>query len=193
MAKAEASVEELVGMIERGELRLPEMQRRYVWRSTRVRDLLDSLYRGYPSGAILLWETDEAVPLQDFAVTQQANPYQSTRLLLDGQQRLTSLSCFNRRPARDMSGRQALILMEAKAHTAELSVAGKLHPIRQTSEQQHRSDANHSQIARAIAEANAALRCAIPGVALDRDRGYQFANRIAFAWKLASLGVPVAL
>jgi len=32
----------------------------------RVRDLLDSLYRGYPSGAILLWETDEKVPLQDF-------------------------------------------------------------------------------------------------------------------------------
>lgn len=91
MAKAEASVEELVGMIERGELRLPEMQRRYVWRSTRVRDLLDSLYRSYPSGAILLWETDEAVPLQEMAVAQQKNPYQSTRLLLDGQQRLTSL------------------------------------------------------------------------------------------------------
>jgi uncharacterized protein with ParB-like and HNH nuclease domain len=49
MAKAEATVEELVGMIERGELRLPEMQRQYVWRSTRVRDLLDSLYRSYPS------------------------------------------------------------------------------------------------------------------------------------------------
>ena len=46
MAKAEATVEELVCMIERGELRLPEMQRRYVWRSPRVRDLLDSLYRG---------------------------------------------------------------------------------------------------------------------------------------------------
>ncbi len=43
MGKEEASVEELVGMIERGELRLPELQRRYVWRSTRVRDLLDSL------------------------------------------------------------------------------------------------------------------------------------------------------
>ena len=96
MAKAEATVEELVGMIERGELRLPEMQRRYVWRSTRVRDLLDSLYRGYPSGAILLWETDGAVPLQEFAVAQQGNPYQSTRLLLDGQQRLTSLSAVIR-------------------------------------------------------------------------------------------------
>ncbi|HEU0072080.1 MAG TPA: DUF262 domain-containing protein [Alphaproteobacteria bacterium] len=96
MAKAEATVEELVGMIERGELRLPEMQRRYVWRSTRVRDLLDSLYRGYPSGAILLWETDEDVPLQEMSVTQAANPYQSTRLLLDGQQRLTSLSAVIR-------------------------------------------------------------------------------------------------
>src|SRR2546430_10430676 len=96
MAKAEASVEELVGMIERGELRLPEMQRRYVWRSTRVRDLLDSLYRGYPSGAILLWETDEAVPLHDLAIKQKKNPYQSTRLLLDGQQRLTSLAAVVR-------------------------------------------------------------------------------------------------
>ena len=59
MSKAEASVEELVGMIQRGEFRLPEMQRRYVW--TRVRDLLDSLYRGYPSGTILLWDTEENV------------------------------------------------------------------------------------------------------------------------------------
>ena len=43
MAKAEATVDELVSMIQRGELRLPEMQRRYVWRSTRVRDLMDLL------------------------------------------------------------------------------------------------------------------------------------------------------
>lgn len=96
MAKAEASVEELVGMVERGELRLPEMQRQYVWQAPRVRDLMDSLYRGYPSGAILLWETDEAVPLQDMAISQAANPYAATRLLLDGQQRLTSLSAVIR-------------------------------------------------------------------------------------------------
>ena len=106
MAKAEATVEELVAMIERGELRLPEMQRRYVWRATRVRDLLDSLYRGYPSGAILLWETDEEVPLQDMAVTQQTNPYQSTRLLLDGQQRLTSLSAVIRGEPVQVRGRK---------------------------------------------------------------------------------------
>ncbi len=106
MAKAEASVEELVGMIERGELRLPEMQRQYVWRSTRVRDLLDSLYRGYPSGAILLWETDEDVPLQAMAVPQQSNPYKTTRLLLDGQQRLTSLSAVIRGEPVNVRGRK---------------------------------------------------------------------------------------
>ena len=106
MAKAEATVEELVAMIERGELRLPEMQRQYVWRSTRVRDLLDSLYRGYPSGAILLWETDEAIPLQAFAVSQEASPYKSTRLLLDGQQRLTSLSAVVRGQPVTVRGRK---------------------------------------------------------------------------------------
>lgn len=96
MAKTDASVEDLVGMIERGELRLPEMQRQYVWQATRVRDLMDSLYRGYPSGAILVWETDDSVPQRDFAVQQERNSYQSTKLLLDGQQRLTSLSAVLR-------------------------------------------------------------------------------------------------
>lgn len=106
MAKAEAKVEELVGMVERGELRLPEMQRQYVWRAPRVRDLLDSLYRGYPSGAILLWETDEDVPLRDMSVTQSANPYQTARLLLDGQQRLTSLSAVLRGGGVTVQGRK---------------------------------------------------------------------------------------
>ncbi|EPL5739793.1 GmrSD restriction endonuclease domain-containing protein, partial [Pseudomonas aeruginosa] len=123
MAKAEASVEELVSMIERGELRLPEMQRQYVWRSTRVRDLLDSLYRGYPSGAILLWETDETVPLQDFAVSQNTNPYQSTRLLLDGQQRLTSLSAVIRGEPVSVRGRRRPIdLLFNLEHSDQLAV-----------------------------------------------------------------------
>lgn len=128
MAKAEATVEELVGMIERGELRLPEMQRRYVWRSTRVRDLLDSLYRGYPSGAILLWETDDAVPLQEFAVKQQNNPYQSTRLLLDGQQRLTSLSAVIRGEPVSVRGRKKPIeLLFNLEHPEELAVVTEVN------------------------------------------------------------------
>ena len=106
MAKTEATVEELVSMIERGKLRLPEMQRRYVWRSPRVRDLMDSLYRGYPSGAILVWETDEGVPLQDMAVAQEAGHGGSSQLLLDGQQRLTSLSAVIRGVQVEVRGRK---------------------------------------------------------------------------------------
>ena len=96
MAKAEATVEELVAMIQRSEIELPEMQRRYVWKSTKVRDLLDSLYRGYPSGAILLWDTDEQVNTQGFAVGQERTGINKSKLLLDGQQRLTSLSAVLR-------------------------------------------------------------------------------------------------
>ena len=128
MAKAEATVEELVGMIERGELRLPEMQRRYVWRSTRVRDLLDSLYRGYPSGTILLWQTDEAVPQQEFAVAQQGNPYHSSRLLLDGQQRLTSLSAVIRGESVSVRGRKKPIeLLFNLEHPHELAVVTEVN------------------------------------------------------------------
>jgi hypothetical protein len=96
MAKGEATVQELVDQIDRREIRLPEMQRQYVWRAPRVRDLFDSLYRGWPSGAILLWETDEDVALQDFAVSQTRPSQSSAKLLLDGQERLTSLSAVIR-------------------------------------------------------------------------------------------------
>ena len=128
MGKAEASVDELVRMIERGELRLPEMQRRYVWRSTRARDLLDSLYREYPSGTILIWETDEAVPLQEFAVTQQVNPYQTKRLLLDGQQRLTSLSAVIRGEPVSVRGRKRPIeLLFNLEHPDDLTVVTEVN------------------------------------------------------------------
>lgn len=128
MSKAEATVEELVGMIWRGELRLPEMQRRYVWRSPRVRDLFDSLYRGYPSGAILLWETDEKIPEQEFGVQQQRNSYKSTRLLLDGQQRLTSLSAVIRGEPVVVRGRKKPIdLLFNLEHPDELAVVTEVN------------------------------------------------------------------
>ncbi|MND68856.1 hypothetical protein D3C80_603150 [compost metagenome] len=106
MAQQDIPIKELVAKIERGEIRLPEMQRQYVWRSTRVRDLLDSLYRGYPSGTILTWETDEGVSTRDFAVDQAANSTTRFQLLLDGQQRLTSLSAILRGTPVHVRGRK---------------------------------------------------------------------------------------
>ena len=107
MARTEQTVDELINEIERGVVRLPEIQRRYIWKSTQVRDLFDSLYRRYPSGTILLWETDDKEqPLQNMAIEQQDNPYSNTRLLLDGQQRLTSLATVIRGKPVTVGGRE---------------------------------------------------------------------------------------
>lgn len=106
MGQQDLTIQELVNKIERGEIRLPEMQRQYVWQQTRVRDLLDSLYRGYPSGTILTWETDEDVATRDFAMEQEASASGSFQLLLDGQQRLTSLSAILRGEPVEVRGRK---------------------------------------------------------------------------------------
>lgn len=93
MPKTDISVRELVDKVQHGDLTLPEMQRRYVWTGTRVRDLLDSLYRTYPSGTILVWETDDDIETRNLAVETNGAPAVTQRLLLlDGQQRLTSLT-----------------------------------------------------------------------------------------------------
>ena len=97
MGKQSYSIQELVKKIERGQIKLPEMQRDYVWKASSVRDLLDSLYRGYPSGTILTWETGEDIVTRKFAITQNEMPAESFQLLLDGQQRLTSLSAILRK------------------------------------------------------------------------------------------------
>ncbi len=104
MGQQDLRIHELVTKIERGDIRLPEMQRQYVWRQTRVRDLLDSLYRGYPSGTILTWETDEGVSTRDFAI-EQGTETSRFQLLLDGQQRLTSLSAILRGEPVQVRGR----------------------------------------------------------------------------------------
>jgi uncharacterized protein with ParB-like and HNH nuclease domain len=83
----------LVEMVRKQELQLPEIQRAYVWRRPQVRDLLDSLYRGYPVGTMLLWETEEAPIAKVVSGSKNEGPVSNAvRYILDGQQRLTSLS-----------------------------------------------------------------------------------------------------
>ena len=50
-------IDTLLGQIETGQIGLPELQRPFVWDRAQVRDLIDSLYRGFPAGHFLLWET----------------------------------------------------------------------------------------------------------------------------------------
>jgi uncharacterized protein with ParB-like and HNH nuclease domain len=64
----------------------------YVWKSGQIAYLLDSLYRGYPSGSMLLWKPSAEVQVRGLAIEASGKaPAHSPLYLLDGQQRLTSL------------------------------------------------------------------------------------------------------
>lgn len=86
-------------------------------------------------------------------------------------------------------GQPGLVLVEAKAHENELDWGSKRSP-RKTSEN---SLENHEHIGHAIAEASSSLDKIVQGVQLSRDSHYQLANRVAYSWKIASMGVPVLL
>jgi len=93
MRTATATIGSLMEQVSQGALRLPEIQRAYVWKPAQVAGLVDSLYRRYPSGSILLWETTETVTEKDMATETGDAPVFVTKplYLLDGQQRITSL------------------------------------------------------------------------------------------------------
>lgn len=89
----------------------------------------------------------------------------------------------------EIEGRPGLVLVEAKANGPELSRAGKA--LRK--DVSRASMDNHAHIGTAILQATAGWRTVDPRVTLSRDSHYQLANRLAFTWKLATLGIPVVL
>ncbi|MCO6148949.1 DUF262 domain-containing protein [Flavobacterium sp. NRK1] len=78
-------VETLLSWIKSGEIAIPEIQRPFVWKATKVRDLIDSLYKGYPVGYIITWQ-NPTVKLKDGSVSR------NKKVLIDGQQRITALT-----------------------------------------------------------------------------------------------------
>ena len=82
-----ATLDSLLSQIDSGSMLLPEFQRGYVWNRDQVRGLLRSLYLGYPVGGLLVWETETTA--DDVRGTDEA--VGNRTLLLDGQQRLTTL------------------------------------------------------------------------------------------------------
>jgi hypothetical protein len=82
-------VNALIEQIDLGKIGLPELQRPFVWPNVNVRNLFDSLYRGYPAGFLLFWDTGADTGLKGIGVkNEQAVPKLA---IVDGQQRLTSL------------------------------------------------------------------------------------------------------
>ena len=78
------SVGAILGLIASGDIAIPEIQRPFVWKKTQVRDLLDSLYKGYPTGYLIIWKNPD-VRLKDGKISA------GKKILIDGQQRVTAL------------------------------------------------------------------------------------------------------
>src|SRR5665648_70391 len=79
----------LIDAIELGQIGLPDIQRPFVWRNTKVRDLIDSMHRGYPVGYLLLWQN--AYNQDGRTIGPGGKQKTPSLLIVDGQQRLTSL------------------------------------------------------------------------------------------------------
>ncbi len=82
------SLSNLINDLDTGNIALPDLQRPFVWDSSKVRDLMDSLYKGLPVGSIVLWEILEPVKYKKINL---GGKHQPKFLVIDGQQRLTSL------------------------------------------------------------------------------------------------------
>lgn len=78
------SVQSILGLIDSGDIAIPEIQRPFVWESTQVRDLVDSLYHGYPTGYLITWKNPD-VKIKGGGVAE------GKTVLIDGQQRVTAL------------------------------------------------------------------------------------------------------
>lgn len=89
MSQAKYSVNQhpisiVLAWIEQGEIAIPEIQRPFVWSKTQVRDLMDSLLRGFPVGYLIAWKNPN-IKLKDGSTSE------GKRILIDGQQRVTAL------------------------------------------------------------------------------------------------------
>lgn len=78
------SVENIISSIKSGEIAIPEIQRPFVWDGAKVRDLMDSLYNGFPVGYIIVWKNPD-VRLKDGRISS------GKKILIDGQQRITAI------------------------------------------------------------------------------------------------------
>lgn len=78
------NVSAILGFIEAGQFVIPEIQRPFVWKKSQVRDLIDSLYNGYPTGYIITWKNPDVH-------TKDGTMANGKHILIDGQQRITAL------------------------------------------------------------------------------------------------------
>jgi uncharacterized protein with ParB-like and HNH nuclease domain len=113
----------LLHYLDVGDIGLPDIQRPFVWSSAKVRDLFDSMYRGFPVGYFLFWENGQADGAKQIGIGNKQHTVPS-RLIVDGQQRLTSLySVFRGKKVLDDDYRERQIEIAFRPRDGRFDVA----------------------------------------------------------------------
>ena len=113
----------LLHYLDVGDIGLPDIQRPFVWSNAKVRDLFDSMYQGFPVGYLLFWENSQANGAKQIGVDSKAHTVPS-RLIVDGQQRLTSLyAVFRGKRVLDKDYRERKIEIAFRPRDGSFSVA----------------------------------------------------------------------
>lgn len=86
-----SNVDDLLKDVENGKIGLPDLQRPFVWLDNKVRDLLDSMYKGFPIGYIMLWSSPDDYDRTTHIGKNSKKYEEPADLVIDGQQRLTAL------------------------------------------------------------------------------------------------------
>ncbi|NMM88641.1 hypothetical protein B2J88_30565 [Rhodococcus sp. SRB_17] len=114
------NVQSLVDSVHSGVIQLPDLQRPFVWPKSKIRDLLDSMYRGYPVGEIMFWNVSQENTSRAISgATERMGSHQ----IIDGQQRLTSLyAVFKGQPVRDVEYTERRMLIAFNPFTEKFEV-----------------------------------------------------------------------
>ena len=121
--RVEYDLSGLLHYIDIGDIGLPDIQRPFVWSNAKVRDLFDSMYRGFPVGYLLFWENGNADGTRQIGIDVKQHKIAS-RLIVDGQQRLTSLyAVFRGRTVLDADYRERQIEIAFRPRDGRFNVA----------------------------------------------------------------------
>jgi hypothetical protein len=116
------SVSSLLSDMEQKTLALPDLQRPFVWEDKQVRDLLDSLFVGFPVGTLVLWHTHDGKDAR--ALGGAPDALKANALVIDGQQRLTALNAVMRgEPVTDKDGERRRIQIAFRPRDGRFEVA----------------------------------------------------------------------
>ena len=121
--RVDYNLDGLLHFIDIGDIALPDIQRPFVWKNSKIRDLFDSMYKGFPVGYFLFWENTKETGVKQIGIEVKQHST-AARLIVDGQQRLTSLyAVFRGKKVMDANYKERQIEISFRPRDGKFEVA----------------------------------------------------------------------